>query len=244
MNSKAIVLLSGGMDSATCLAIAIRDHGASNVFAVSFDYGQRHRDKELEAARRIVQHFSDPTTGWDAWYVLGWDIIDLESLTKYIGGSALTDPTIEVPEGHYTDESMKVTVVPNRNAIMLSICFGIAKAQGAHHVYAGMHAGDHAIYPDCRPEFLDVFQGAMDLAITGRHDVASDDPDVIELETPFVRLTKAEIVTIGTLLHVPYDLTWSCYKGLDLQCGKCGTCVERREAFELAGVHDPTSYAS
>jgi len=161
-----------------------------------------------------------------------WSLVDLRALGALLPGSALTDPSVEVPEGHYEAESMKATVVPNRNAIMLSIAFGIAAAEGATGVAAGFHAGDHAIYPDCRPMFVDRF-AAMQLA-------SLDYP--ISLYTPFLYKSKADIVKEGTLLRVPFGLTWSCYRGGELHCGKCGTCVERREAFQLAGVDDPTEY--
>jgi 7-cyano-7-deazaguanine synthase len=132
---------------------------------------------------------------------------------------------------------MRITVVPNRNAIMLSVAFGIARAEGATRVYAGMHAGDHAIYPDCRAEFVEAFATAMYLA---NDDLDPDKQPA--LIAPFISMTKADIAREGSSLNVPYNLTWSCYKGGNLHCGTCGTCVERKEAFELANVQDPTMY--
>ena len=151
--------------------------------------------------------------------------------------SALTSKTIEVPEGHYADESMKATVVPNRNMILLAIAAGYAQGIGAKYVAYAPHMGDHPVYPDCRPEFIQSAGNTISLG-TGW------DNDGVVLITPFSALTKADIVTIGSKLHIPYELTWSCYSGGKIHCGKCGTCVERKEAFDLAGIDDPTEYES
>jgi len=151
-----------------------------------------------------------------------------------LGGSALTDD-IAVPDGHYAEETMKITVVPNRNAIMLTIAFGLASAQGADAVAAAVHGGDHFIYPDCRPAFIEAFQTMQNCALDGQ--------STIKLYTPFVTISKADIVSIGKELVVPFEKTWSCYKGGATHCGRCGTCVERIEAFHLAHVDDPTKYA-
>lgn len=151
-----------------------------------------------------------------------------------MSGSALTD-NVDVPDGHYAEENMKVTVVPNRNAIMLSIGFGIAAAQQADAVAAAVHGGDHFIYPDCRPGFTKSFEAMQKQALDGYANVS--------LYTPFVEISKGAIVTEGARLNVPFEETWSCYKGGEKHCGRCGTCVERREAFDLAGVEDPTEYA-
>ena len=140
-----------------------------------------------------------------------------------------------MPDGHYAEESMKITVVPNRNAIMLSIAYGVAVSKGANAVAAAFHGGDHFIYPDCRPGFINAFAAMQSHALEGLSN--------IQLYTPFVNLTKADIAVEGARLGVPFEYTWSCYKGGDLHCGRCGTCVERREAFDLAGVSDPTIYA-
>ncbi len=150
-------------------------------------------------------------------------------------GSALTDD-VDVPHGHYAAENMAVTVVPNRNAIMLSIAYGVAVARGARIVAAAVHAGDHYVYPDCRPGFVEAFDRMQREAVEG-----FGDPSLC-LYAPFVHKTKAEIVEIGAALGVPYEDTWSCYEGGEVHCGLCGTCNERKEAFRLAGVPDPTEY--
>jgi 7-cyano-7-deazaguanine synthase len=228
----AVVLLSGGMDSTTALAVARQDWASGEVLGLSFDYGQRHRTKELYAAAMVASHYN-----------IDHKIVDLTSVTSLLGGSSLTDPTIEVPDGHYAAESMRITVVPNRNAIMLSIAFGAARAAGATRVFAGMHAGDHAIYPDCRITFTRAFQGAMNAA---NQDILEDPLSGASampiLVTPFIQKSKQDIVQIGTEFGVPFHLTYSCYKGGPKHCGTCGTCTERREAFALAGVTDPTEY--
>jgi 7-cyano-7-deazaguanine synthase len=149
-----------------------------------------------------------------------------------LSGSSLTSPNIQVPEGHYEDESMKATVVPNRNMILLSIATGWAVSTGASSVSYAAHFGDHAIYPDCREEFADAMNNIMEIAGW----------DKVSLNRPFSSFTKADIVKLGDELGVPFEKTWSCYKGGQIHCGVCGTCVERREAFELAGVTDPTIY--
>ena len=224
---KAVCLLSGGMDSTTALAVALVDNAPEDVLGLSFNYGQRHREQELGSAADIA-----------IFYDIHHEIVNLQSLTGLLGGSSLTDNSIAVPYGHYTAETMKITVVPNRNAIMLAIAFGVARAAQARAVYIGAHAGDHAIYPDCRSAFMQAFQECMDRA---NDDLVENTRPI--LHTPFINRSKGEIVTIGTAIDVPYHLTYSCYEGERLHCGQCGTCVERREAFELAGVLDPTDYA-
>ena len=220
--SKILCVISGGMDSATLLYKALAE-GNNVVEAVSFNYGQRHK-KELAYATVLCGQLH-----------VRHAIIDLSSITPYIGGSSLTDD-IAVPDGHYTEDSMAITVVPNRNAIMLAIAYGIAVARSAEVVGAAMHAGDHAIYPDCRPAFAEAFDGMQRIAVEGHGH-----PD-LHLWTPFIHQSKADITVEGGRLGVNYEMTWSCYKGQSLHCGKCGTCYERREAFELAGMKDPTEY--
>ncbi len=188
---------------------------------VSFDYGQRHR-KELDYAALCAERLDVPH-----------DIIDLRGIGAALTGSALTDD-IDVPDGHYAEESMRITVVPNRNAIMLSVAFGVAAARGDQAVATAVHGGDHFIYPDCRPAFTESFEAMQRAALDGYAEVS--------LYTPFVHRTKADIVTEGARCGTPFELTWSCYKGGETHCGRCGTCVERREAFHLAGVADPTPY--
>jgi len=213
--SKPIVLFSGGLDS-TVLLWSLRP----NVKALLFNYGQRH-SKELEAAQRICRTHN-----------IEWEFADLSPIRHLISSGSQTGDQ-PVPEGHYAEESMKATVVPNRNMIMISIAVGWAVSTGSSEVYWAAHAGDHAIYPDCRPEFL----SAMEKAVREGNAWTP-----VHLLAPFIRSIKAEIVEIGAGLHAPLDQTWSCYKGGILHCGKCGTCVERKEAFQLAGVVDPTEY--
>jgi 7-cyano-7-deazaguanine synthase len=221
-NLRAVVVLSGGMDS-TALAYLIRDQGFA-ITAVSFDYGQRHV-KELEYARETARRL-----------MLDHRIIDMKSYGTNLHGSALTDRNVAVPYGHYAAESMKATVVPNRNMVMLACAIGIAVADGAAIVATGVHAGDHAIYPDCRPQFIDEMSYVARVANEGFIDTE------FRVEAPFVDKTKADIVRIGDYLGVMWESTWSCYEGGIVHCGKCGTCVERQEAFQLAGVEDPTTY--
>jgi 7-cyano-7-deazaguanine synthase len=220
---KAIAVVSGGLDSVT-LAYLLHTEGYS-LHLLSFDYGQRHKKElayaKLCAGRLNVEH----------------SIVDLSGLGRLLKGSALTDE-IDVPEGHYAAPNMALTVVPNRNAIMLAIAYGVAVAEQADIVAAGFHTGDHPIYPDCRPEFVDSFDAMQRVAVAGYA------PGHLRLHAPFVTIGKHDIVKIGATLNVPYGDTWSCYKGDAFHCGKCGTCYERREAFELAGIPDPTTYAS
>lgn len=214
-----IVVCSGGLDSVTlAYKIAAEDRIAR---LISFDYGQRHK-KELDYARHCAARLS-----------VGHDVLDMAAVGRRLTGSALTDQTA-VPDGHYAETTMRATVVPNRNAIMLAIAFGIAAAEKADTVAAAVHGGDHFIYPDCRPGFVAAFAAMQRQALDGFAKVS--------LATPFLHLSKADIVREGARLGVPFAETWSCYRGGELHCGRCGTCVERREAFHLAGVDDPTPY--
>jgi 7-cyano-7-deazaguanine synthase len=219
----AVAIVSGGLDS-TAAAYLMASQGAL-VSLLSFDYGQRHR-KELRSAAAIAG-------------LLGaaHDIVDLTGVGRLLGGSALTESTVAVPDGHYTDESMRATVVANRNAIMLEIGVGVAVARRADAVVFGAHAGDHAIYPDCRPEFVAALSASV---LTANEGFLADG---FQLLAPFLNATKADIVVAAAALNVPFEHTWSCYKGGELHCGTCGTCTERIEAFALAGVPDPTPYA-
>ncbi|MGO4705321.1 7-cyano-7-deazaguanine synthase QueC [Microvirga sp. 2MCAF38] len=216
---KTLVVCSGGLDSVTLAHKVAAERVLTRL--VSFDYGQRHK-KELDSARACAARLGVPH-----------DVVDIAAVGRLLTGSALTSGEA-VPEGHYAEDSMRVTVVPNRNAIMLAIAFGIAAAEEADAVAAAVHGGDHFIYPDCRPDFIEAFETMQRHALDGFAKIA--------LYTPFVRLNKADIVREGARLGVPFGETWSCYQGGDLHCGRCGTCVERREAFHLAGVDDPTSY--
>ena len=216
---KTNVICSGGLDSVSLAYKVAQEHTLTRL--VSFDYGQRHL-KELDYAALCAQRLNVPH-----------QIIDLKAIGAALTGSALTDD-IDVPDGHYEEESMRVTVVPNRNAILLTVAFGVAAANGDNAVATAVHGGDHFIYPDCRPAFTESFNAMQKAALDGYADVS--------LYTPFVHGSKADIVTAGTRYNTPFADTWSCYKGGEIHCGRCGTCVERREAFHLADVQDPTSY--
>lgn len=220
--SLVVTTVSGGLDSVT-LAHTLAAEG-NDLVCLSFDYGQRHA-KEVEFARAAARR-------------LGAEhhVVDLRSVGALLSGSALTDPSVAVPEGHYTDDTMTATVVPNRNAIMLAVAVGVATARGASAVATAVHAGDHAIYPDCRPAFIAAVEHEARVANEGFLDAG------FRVLAPFVDIDKAEIVRRGVAAGVPFAETWSCYVGGEVHCGRCGTCVERREAFTLAGVDDPTPY--
>jgi len=215
---KAVVLFSGGLDS-TVLASHLISKGAE-VRLLSIDYGQRHA-KELAHGEALAKHMNLPRKS-----------LLLPDLGDLLKGSSLTDDSVELPEGHYAEESMKATVVPNRNMILLALAGGYALSSGFDTIAYAAHAGDHFIYPDCRPEFAEAMEKALGLA----------DWNDLSLYRPFVDMTKADLVRLGTELESPLGMTWSCYAGMDIHCGKCGTCVERKEAFELAKVDDPTKY--
>lgn len=219
---KATLIVSGGMDSAT-LAYHYHKLGYA-LHLVGFNYGQRHV-KELEALSAIADELKAT-----------WEIVDLSALKSSIANSSLTSDAISVPDGHYAEETMRITVVPNRNAIMLSIATGIAVANGSEVVATGVHSGDHFIYPDCRPDFINAINQAFIYGTLGHAK-----PN-FRVEAPFVEILKADIAALGHSFGVPYELTWSCYKGGEKHCGRCGTCVERIEAFIDAGVNDPTEY--
>ncbi len=212
MEKKAVVILSGGMDSTTLLYKVLADeYEVKSV--LSFDYGQRHK-KELEYAKATCEKLG-----------LTHKIIDLTSVNQVMKGSALTDD-IAVPEGNYADENMKMTVVPNRNMIMLSIAVAEAVSQGANKVFYGAHAGDHAIYPDCRREFVEKLSEAT--------KIANYEP--VEIVAPFLDMDKGDIAFLGKGLGVDYSKTWTCYVGGEKPCGKCGACTERAEAMQKAGI--------
>ena len=220
ISQRAVVIFSGGLDSTT-LAYWLAD-GGTRLRLLSIDYGQRHR-VELAHASAIARMLE-----------ADHHLVDLSTLAPLLAGSALTDVAIPMPDGHYTADSMRATVVPNRNAIMLDLAVAAAIAWGADTVAYGAHAGDHTIYPDCRPEFLTAYRA---LAAT-----ANELPERFSVTAPFLEMSKADIVALGSELGVPFEATWSCYRGGERHCGTCGTCTERREAFEHAEVPDPTSY--
>lgn len=216
---KLVLIYSGGLDS-TVLLYHLRAEGHT-VYTLSVNYGQRHRC-ELSHAEEICRQIN-----------VTHKVADLSSIQPLLAGSSLTSPEIEVAEGHYTEDSMKSTVVPNRNMILLAMATGYALSIGAERVAYAAHSGDHAIYPDCRNEFADAMAEAIRLC----------DWKTAELIRPFVDWTKADIVRRGAELDVPFEKTWSCYKGKSVHCGRCGTCIERREAFDLANLEDLTHYA-
>jgi 7-cyano-7-deazaguanine synthase len=215
---KVVVLCSGGMDSVTALYWARREHAVTAV--LSFDYGAKHNHRELplaaeHAARLGVRH----------------EVIALDFVNRLFASDLLKSGG-EISDGHYEAENMRRTVVPFRNAIMLSIACGFAESAGAEGLVIAAHDGDHAIYPDCREDFMQAMGEAMRLGTYVG----------VKLLRPFIALSKGQIVAEGVRLGVDFARTWSCYKGGSVHCGKCGTCVERREAFILAGLKDPTVY--
>ncbi|MBR5166919.1 MAG: 7-cyano-7-deazaguanine synthase QueC [Salinivirgaceae bacterium] len=212
----SIIVLSGGLDSTTMLY----EYRERIALAVSFHYGSNHNDRELAFAklhceRLGIQHL----------------IIPLDFIGRYFNSSLLAGADA-IPEGHYNDDNMRSTVVPFRNGIMLSIAAGLAENNGLQYVMIANHAGDHTIYPDCRPEFISAMDAAID---SGTYNNA-------RILAPYTNITKTDIARRGKLLKIDYSETWSCYKGGKVHCGKCGTCVERREALQLAGIDDTTEY--
>ncbi len=212
---KAVLILSGGLDSTTLLYKMLAE--GYDVHALTFNYGQRHR-KEINCARRISENLRVPH-----------EVVDLSCITGLLGNSALLGKS-EVPRCHYTEDAARQTIVPNRNMIMLSVAVGYAEAHEIPAVFYAAHRNDSTIYPDCRKEFVEALKPAITLA-TAWHPV--------ELKAPFIDKTKAEIVKLGLELEVPYEMTWSCYKGDEMPCRECPTCIEREEAFTLNGVKDP-----
>ena len=219
---RAVVLLSGGLDSATVLAVA-RDAGFA-CHALSFDYGQRHQ-AELEAARRIAQ-----ALGAQEHRILPLGL-------DQFGGSALTDPEVAVPEA--PTEGIPITYVPARNTVFLALAAAWAEVLGAQDIFIGVNAVDYSGYPDCRPEFITAFQRALDLGTR-----AGVEGRGFEIHTPLIRLSKAEIVRLGTRLGVDYALTVSCYAAdaAGRACGRCDACRLRAKGFAEAGLPDPTRY--
>ncbi len=212
---KHIAIVSGGMDSVTMLYKLVKENPLDSIEVISFDYNQKHR-KELKAAKKTCQKLG-----------LKHDTIDIQTIQPFISNSALTSDK-PVPKGHYADETMKQTVVPNRNMIMLSIAIGVAVNRGAKDVYYAAHSGDHSIYPDCRSEFVEKLNEVAKIA----------NYQFVEIKAPFLKIDKGDIAIIGRDLGVDFSLTWSCYEGKEKPCGKCGACIERAEAFVKAGIKD------
>ena len=217
MTEKVVVIFSGGMDSFTVLNRALKD--GKEVYALSFDYGQRHV-KELVYAAKACGDLS-----------VNHKVIDISAINQLLAGSSLTDD-IDIPEGHYEAENMKSTVVPNRNMILLSLAVGYAVSVGASQVYYGAHSGDHAIYPDCRPEFVMKMNDVCQIA----------NYEAVEIFSPYLNNTKTDILNDGLTMKLDYSKTWTCYNGREFACGKCGACQERLEAFSQNNTTDPLTY--
>lgn len=214
----ALIIVSGGMDSITML----HEYAEEIALAVTFDYGANHGQREIPMAQLHCQRLG-----------IRHIIIPLAFMSQYFESSLLSGADA-IPEGHYEDENMKSTVVPFRNGIMLSIACGIAESNGLKRVMIANHGGDHTIYPDCRKDFIDAMSQAMQFG-TYEH---------ITIDAPYTTITKTDIARHGKALGLDYTETWSCYKGGKKHCGKCGTCVERKEALRDAGIEDHTEYES
>lgn len=212
----SIIVVSGGVDSITMLY----EYQDRIALGVSFNYGSNHNAKEIPLAKMHCERLG-----------IKHIVINLDFMGKYFQSSLLQGADA-IPEGNYADENMRSTVVPFRNGIMLSIAAGLAETHELAYVMLANHAGDHTIYPDCRPEFVESMSAAIE---TGTYSQT-------KILAPYTHITKADIAARGKALGIDYSETWSCYKGGDIHCGKCGTCVERREAFALAGIEDQTKY--
>ena len=212
----SVIILSGGMDSVTLLY----DRREYIALAVTFDYGSNHNKREAECAAYHCQKLG-----------IEHIIIPLDFMRQYFK-SSLLEGADAVPEGHYKEENMKSTVVPFRNGIMLSIACGLAESRGLKYVFIANHSGDHAIYPDCRATFIEAMSEAMAYG-TYKH---------VKIAAPYTGLLKGQIVGIGAELGIDYSETYSCYKGGEKHCGKCSTCIERKEAMAYARIEDTTEY--
>ena len=215
--TEAICVMSGGLDS-TVLLYKLIDEGFT-VKAISYDYAQKHQI-ELAYAKTTCDNLGVPHK-----------ILDITSIVDIFKGSALTD-NIEVPDGHYESDNMKVTVVPNRNSIFLNLAMAYGISHKIYNIAYAAHAGDHAIYPDTRPVFVEKIQALAEVV----------DYEPLKIMAPFLHIHKEDIVKLGVELGVDFKNTWSCYKGRQLHCGQCGTCAERIESFKLAGIIDPIEY--
>lgn len=215
MKNSAIIV-SGGMDSITLLY----DHKDEIALGISFDYGSNHNAREIPFAKMHCERLG-----------IKHITINLDFMHQYFK-SSLLDGAEAIPEGHYADDNMKSTVVPFRNGIMLAIAIGIAESNNLDQVFIANHGGDHTIYPDCRPEFINAIDAA---ATAGTYNN-------VKVIAPYTKITKSDIARIGKRLGIDYAETWSCYKGGEVHCGKCGTCVERKKALAEAGIEDKTIY--
>lgn len=213
---NSVIIVSGGMDSITLLY----DHKDEIALGISFDYGSNHNAREIPFAKMHCERLG-----------IKHITINLDFMHQYFK-SSLLDGAEAIPEGHYADDNMKSTVVPFRNGIMLSIAIGIAESNNIDQVFIANHGGDHTIYPDCRPEFINAIDAA---ATAGTYNN-------VKVVAPYTKITKSDIARIGKKLGIDYTETWSCYKGGEVHCGKCGTCVERKEALAEAGIEDKTIY--
>lgn len=218
MKQKALIVISGGLDSVVALYQAVNTYDVE--LGVSFNYGSKHNHKEIPFAkyhcvRMGVRHLS----------------VNLDFINDYFTSTLLRSGGI-IPDGHYTDDAMKQTVVPFRNGIMLSVAAGMAESLDINKLIIGAHADDHGIYPDCRENFIKAMSNAVSLGTYNG----------VEVIAPFLAMKKSEIVSVGNSLGVDFSKTWSCYKGKEKHCGTCGTCVARKEAFNVAEVKDPTMY--
>ena len=213
---NALLILSGGMDSVTLLY----ERAEEIALAVSFDYGSNHNHKEIPFAKKHCEALGIPHV-----------VIPLKFMAEHFESSLLSGAEA-IPEGHYADENMKSTVVPFRNGIMLSIAAGLAESKGLQKVMMANHFGDHDVYPDCRKEFVDNMSAAISAGTYAN----------IFIDAPYTSISKADIARKGAALGIDYAQTWSCYKGLEKHCGKCGTCIERKEALAAAGITDNTEY--
>lgn len=213
---NSVIIVSGGMDSITLLY----EHKEEIAIGISFDYGSNHNAREIPFAKEHCEHLG-----------IRHIIIDLDFMHKYFK-SSLLEGADAIPDGHYASDNMKSTVVPFRNGIMLSIAIGIAESNNLSQVFIANHGGDHTIYPDCRPEFINAINMAANAGTFNG----------VRVVAPYTNITKAEIALKGKRLGIDYSKTWSCYKGNNIHCGTCGTCLERKEALAEAGIEDKTIY--
>lgn len=246
MQFDSVAIFSGGLDSTTLVYDLLNANRVPHL--ISFNYGQRHK-KELDYAKLTADMLG-----------LRHDIIDLSGITHLISNSALTSPDfiptetqgvfkdgIAVPEGHYAEDNMKATVVPNRNMMMISIASAVAVNNNYQGVFTGVHAGDHFVYPDCRPRFINAVNAAVVLGNAGFGPIPEQPDNVYPsdfVRAPFSNWSKADIAYRALELQMPFESTWSCYKGGEMHCGKCGTCVERLEAIDQASVRWHNTHGS